>query len=130
MITVKSVNVILIQGVFFFVQRGKKYLLRSYHFSGAIFPDADNGEVLSGRLADKFGESKMTDIVFGEDGFGEKVFMFTKTYPGQPEIKYFFKKSSKHPDIWVGEYEGKKVGKGRAHCLATTVTEDFLNPCL
>lgn len=90
-------------------------------FSGVITLNA-NTDILEGELQDTFGNSTLTEINFS----WEKL-EFVKKYDGRRDtIGYVFDK--KDGDIWVGTWNGARVGAGFAKCLVTAVSKDFFDP--
>jgi hypothetical protein len=125
----------LIQG-FFFLERlvpdigydstGARALIRNEMlrtmFSGIFGPEHEGSETSAGRMTDHYGESTLRGILY-EGG----VLNFVKLYDRRTDhINYQFKKCA--DGTWRGNFAGKATGTGQAHCVLTTVPENFLLP--
>ena len=91
-------------------------------FSGMFGPEHEGSFLVVGKMIDHIGESVLTDIELDAD-----TLCFTKQYERRHDlIVYRFKKYT--DDTWRGTFEGTATGTGQAHCVITTVLEDFLLP--
>lgn len=92
-------------------------------FSGVIAPPPNDLKgPLAGALQDHFGMSTLSEVTLSEEKLE-----FTKRYDKRrDEIRYLFEK--KDGDLWIGTWDGLRVGTGFAKCLVTAVTKDFFDP--
>ncbi|MFA6447133.1 MAG: hypothetical protein WCW31_02635 [Patescibacteria group bacterium] len=84
-------------------------------YAGTIWLELESG-IFMGEMVDDFGNSGLSEITLGPDEL-----KFSKKYEHRADvIKYSFRRQD---SIWVGEYEGKKTGKGWSNCVLTEVPD-------
>ncbi len=83
--------------------------------------DDSNLHILSGVMADQWGQSIIHNFIMNENGIS-----FTKVYDQRLPINYWFRE--KKGDIWYGAYTGTDCGKGTAKLIVTPIDESFFFP--
>lgn len=90
-----------------------------YHFfQGMVTVQPEH--TVCGYIKDKFGEADIYNF-----RISEKKMSFRKCYKDRSAIYYSFDKFA--DGFWVGSYTGTDVGKGKVHCLVTSVNEGFFD---
>jgi hypothetical protein len=85
----------------------------AFAYGGYFRHDPSDNELLNGQLIDVWGPSEIGGLM------ESKILEFEKLYAHRDEpIKYKFEKQN---GIWVGEYSGGRVGKGKTECVVTLV---------
>lgn len=92
-----------------------------FMYAGIIFPNPENKTELIGETSDRFGESRLFDIVIDCNEA-----RFVKKYDNRNDtINYQFKKNG---NLWIGSYSGKATGEGGTKCIITDVPDNLFFP--